>query len=333
MSDVYDYGENDRIKSKISVFNRSRGAIGPKPTIKIPSIQNFTDFVKSQKNSVDVLKVFSSVPNKEYEEVFNSFHNGHSEYRIYVKPSPVTTKNPMDHFDKVKFFRKMFPRFARNILSLKDDILSDEEIANMLKDDGYSIVTIHDLNCVNENRIMEEYSKNIAQIERTEERIFNLVKNDNLREFMREMPKSFAFGRELFEYLHTRIKAVSNKKKSRGSNSSSNSHQLLSDPAIIANTMKSNSDAGIVGAITNHSGISESNKSSFEGFTVKNSGTENNIREKYIAGDLFKVGDTVISEGDHKTGKITVLGTNYVIIKTENGDTQRKWIKDIKKKS
>jgi hypothetical protein len=50
-------------------------------------------------------------------------------------------------------------------------------------------------------------------------------------------------------------------------------------------------------------------------------------REIYIQGRLHAVGDVVeIVEG---IGEIEVLGSNYVIVKTESGNKYRKWVSDI----
>lgn len=52
----------------------------------------------------------------------------------------------------------------------------------------------------------------------------------------------------------------------------------------------------------------------------------NPLREKYISGDLFEVGDIVESNGEHY--EILSLGTNYVSV-VKDGTISRKWLSEV----
>jgi|TARA_E500000305_G_C3992033_1_gene222502 hypothetical protein len=53
------------------------------------------------------------------------------------------------------------------------------------------------------------------------------------------------------------------------------------------------------------------------------------LREKYINGDLFNVGDLVKSKVTEQIGKIIRRGTNYLICVTEDNIMFKPWIKDV----
>jgi hypothetical protein len=55
---------------------------------------------------------------------------------------------------------------------------------------------------------------------------------------------------------------------------------------------------------------------------------ENTLRESYVSGNLFKVGDVVTY--DNVNEEITNLGPNYVTTIDSNGAIHRRWLKDVK---
>lgn len=57
--------------------------------------------------------------------------------------------------------------------------------------------------------------------------------------------------------------------------------------------------------------------------------SEQELREKYISGEIFKEGDTVESLINGMVGKIIRRGTNHLICVNESGDMFKSWIKDV----
>lgn len=57
---------------------------------------------------------------------------------------------------------------------------------------------------------------------------------------------------------------------------------------------------------------------------------EHELREKYISGKIFNVGDIVESTITNMTGKIIRRGTNYLICVTEDNIMFKSWLKDLK---
>lgn len=57
---------------------------------------------------------------------------------------------------------------------------------------------------------------------------------------------------------------------------------------------------------------------------------EQELREKYIAGEIFNEGQFVESIVSGKIGKIIRKGTNYLICVTEQDEMFKSWIKDVR---
>jgi hypothetical protein len=55
----------------------------------------------------------------------------------------------------------------------------------------------------------------------------------------------------------------------------------------------------------------------------------NETREQYLNGDLFSVGDIVLDKKERTLHEIVNLGTNYVTVVDETGQTSKKWITDL----
>ena len=58
-------------------------------------------------------------------------------------------------------------------------------------------------------------------------------------------------------------------------------------------------------------------------------GKLNELRENYVKGSLYEIGDTVVIKESEEVGIITVLGSNYVIIETNDKKKVRKWFDAI----
>ena len=57
-------------------------------------------------------------------------------------------------------------------------------------------------------------------------------------------------------------------------------------------------------------------------------GKLNELRENYVQGNLYEIGDTVVIKSTEEIGIVSVLGSNYVVVET-NGKRVRKWLQDI----
>jgi len=52
-------------------------------------------------------------------------------------------------------------------------------------------------------------------------------------------------------------------------------------------------------------------------------------REQYVKGDLFQIGDIIEIKETKTLATITKLGTNYLIVESEEGIVNTKWLHDV----
>ena len=57
--------------------------------------------------------------------------------------------------------------------------------------------------------------------------------------------------------------------------------------------------------------------------------SQEELREKYVNGDIFKVGDIVENTKNSKVGEIIRRGTNHLICVTEEKEMFKSWITDV----
>ena len=57
-------------------------------------------------------------------------------------------------------------------------------------------------------------------------------------------------------------------------------------------------------------------------------GKLNEMRENYVKGGLYEIGDTVVIKSTEEVGVVSVLGSNYVVVETKD-KRLRKWLQDI----
>ena len=65
-----------------------------------------------------------------------------------------------------------------------------------------------------------------------------------------------------------------------------------------------------------------------ESFEINISNNQNELREKYFKGEIFKVGTTV--KDDKGVYEVMDRGTNYITVINENGELSKKWLDSVK---
>ena len=57
--------------------------------------------------------------------------------------------------------------------------------------------------------------------------------------------------------------------------------------------------------------------------------THSELREKYLSGDLFFVGEIVLDIDEKTIHEVVSLGSNYLTVVNESGDISKKWLTDV----
>ena len=228
---------------------------------------------------------------------------GNNPYFIYLTQSVDNKKNPVDYKQKVKIARKMFPRHARKIM-IDNKIKSIFDLLVKLHNSGY---------------------KNISMV----------VGSDRVNEFDILLKKyNGKKGRHgLYNFRSINVISAGDRDPD-AEGASGMSASKMRDAAKAGEFAKfgqglpknySNADAKqLFNAVRKGMGLKE--QSDYKKHVQLNTVSE--TREAYVNGDLFKWGDKVIIKESNVVGKVTHLGSNYVIVESIEGE-RRYWLDAI----
>ena len=272
------------------------------------SIAKFKQFLINEEKKVYFTFGRMNPPTRGHEKLLETLgaKAGKHPIRVFLSQSYDKKKNPLLYENKIKYARKSFPRFARSIVKTPD-VKNFLEAATSLYDEGFKKVVM----VVGEDRKME----------------FDLKLNEY-------NGKKGSHGFYLFES----ISVVSAGQRDPDSDTVSGvSSSKLREAAHEGNFIKFSQ--GISKSLTNpetkklfneiRSGLGLSEMRDFKNDIKMDPLSE--AREKYIKGELFEPGDTVIIKKTEEVAEVTMLGTNYVIVEAADGRRLRKWLNDVEK--
>ena len=230
---------------------------------------------------------------------------GKNPYRIFLSQTQDSKKNPLGYAEKIKLARKMFPKHARSIM-LDKKVKTVFNAVQKLYDEGYKNVVM----VVGEDRVRE----------------FDILLN-------KYNGKKGPHGIYSFSRLNS-VSAGSRDPDSEGVDgmSASKMRKAASDKDFTAFSQGlpktvSNADAkSLYNKIRSAMGLKE--QSEFKNHVQLKPVSD--VREDYIQGNLYQVGDTVVIKETDEIVEIKRLGTNYVIVE-KDGSMFRKWLESIEK--
>ena len=262
-------------------------------------MKSFTQFV-SDLTPKDVVFVFErfNPPTIAHEKLLEQVAEtaSGSAYRIYSSHFEDAKKNPLKLEEKVKWMRKMFPKYARNVMS--DDVNSVFSICSKLYEQGFTRVTmmtessrvlefealLNGHNGVQTNDGFYNFKEGVkvvgcenSSLQLSESAMHTAAKSNDLESFAKNLPSSFQDHEELFN------------------------------------------------AVRNGMGLKESRN--FRKHIQLESVSDR--REAYVSGDLFEVGNEVVIKESEELGKITHCGSNYLIVELNDGKKVRKWLSAV----
>lgn len=228
---------------------------------------------------------------------------GNNPFRIYLTQSEDKNKNPIPFAQKVKFARKGFPQYARQIIM-------DRKIKTLL------------------DAAASFYNEGFK-------RIVIVAGSDRIREYDVLLNKYNGKKSKHGFYNFERISVLSAGKRdpeSKGvegvSGTKLRGYAENGDFTKFAQLMPkklSNADAkAVYNSVRKGLGLKEEKNFKNHVQLEKVSDT----REAYVTGNLYDVGDLVAIKENDEVGEIKVLGSNYVIVES-SGRTLRKWLDAI----
>lgn len=226
---------------------------------------------------------------------------GKNPYKVYLSQSQDSAKNPLSYSDKIKNVRKMFPKHARSVMVAKDVHTALDVVVSLYKQGFRKIVMI-----VGSDRVMEfetlltKYNGKDARhgfYNFEDIKVASAGERDPDAEGVEGMSASklrgFAKDNDFVKFSQGIPTTVSNK----------DARKLFND-------------------VRKGMGLSE--ETSFKNHIQL--APVNDIRENFVKGKLFGIGDKVIINKTNQQATVTVLGANYVIVETANGTKCRQWL-------
>ena len=229
-----------------------------------------------------------------------------NDYFVFVSQTQDKKKNPLNYNSKVKHIRKMFPRHARRVM-INKKIRTVFDAATFLYDKGYKSIVM-------------------------------TVGSDRVREFETLLNKYNGQKGQHGFYNFQSISISSAGARDPDSEgiagmSASKMRQFASDNDFASfsqglSSNMSNKDAKkLFMDVRDGMGLKEE--------TVFKRHVElepvSDIREEFVKGNLFDLGDTVVLKKSDEMGTIVHLGTNYVVVQIDEERTVRKWIDDVQR--
>lgn len=260
---------------------------------------------EKQNEPADVTIAFGrfNPPTVGHEKLLNKVRSvaGKGEYVIYPSRSNDPKKNPLDPDTKISYMQAMFPKHAERI--------------------------------VNDPKAKTIFDVLKAHYENGAKSVNIVVGADRLKEFENLANK---YNGTLYEF--DKINVVSAGER----DAESEGVEGMSASKLRAHAAKGEYDdfrKGIPKALSDDDaeklyttlrqsmGINENRKVQI--WKIAPKFDEKNLRENYISGKIFRIGDTIVNDNTGLVGKILRTGANYIIAVTEESIMFKSWIRDI----
>ena len=227
------------------------------------------------------------------------------DIKIYPSRTVDPKKNPLDPNKKVSFMKKMFPEF-------KDNIINDEEMKSIFNvlisanEEGYNNVNI----VVGSDRQAE--FENLAQKYNGD--LYNF---DQIRVISAGVRDADAEGVEGMSASKMRKAVVDD--------------DFASFRRGTPKTLSDGETQSLFNAVRQGMGVKKQKvkKESYSLWEIAPKYDMRNLRENYVMGKIFRIGDNVQNLNTGLVGEVIRRGTNHLICVTEEGYMFKSWIKDV----
>ena len=269
-------------------------------------INSFKSYLVEESKSVYFTFGRMNPPTIGHEKLMRSLSekSGKNPYRVYLSQSQDKKKNPLSFTEKVKYARKMFPKHARQIMADRK-IKNVFDVASKLYSEGY---------------------KNVSLV----------VGSDRLNEFKILLDKyNGKKGRHGF-YNFEKINVISAGERDPDADgatgmSASKMRQAVEQKDFtkfsqgLPRNMSNAEAKKLYNSVRMGMGLKE--QKIFQNLIQLEKLSD--IREAYVKGMIFNIGDQVIVKENDEVTKVIRKGPNYVIVENSNGHHLRKWLHDI----
>ena len=225
------------------------------------------------------------------------------DLKIYPSRTQDPKKNPLDPDMKISFMKKMFPDYSENIVN-DDEMKSIFNVLTTAGEQGYKNVNI----IVGSDRQSE--FENLAQKYNGELYNFELI-----RVISAGVRDADADGVEGMSASKMRKAVVDG--------------DFDSFRKGTPKDLDDGDTQALFNAVRTGMGVKKMKKESYELWEIAPRYDQRTLREHYLTGNLFKIGDIVENLNTGLIGKIMRRGTNYLICVTEQDNMFKSWIRDV----
>jgi hypothetical protein len=233
-------------------------------------------------------------PTKAHKNLLNTLKQSASGGNFYIFPSRAQDgkKNPLSADVKIDFMKAMFPEYADKIID-SEEFKTIFDVLSFLNQEGYSTVNI------------------VCGSERCSE-IDNLAKKQN---------------GQLYNFSSINVISSGPKDPDAQENSSVARKAAASgDFETFKKSMPTGVQPKLIKQLFSELGGSLEVKETWQ---ISPDLDPKGLRENYVFGNLYKVGDVIESCNTGLRGEIIRHGANHLICVTEGGIMFKSWIKDI----
>jgi len=270
-------------------------------------INYFSQFLVEEEKTLYLVWGRMNPPTAGHEKLLDFLKSkaGRNPFRIYLTQSEDKNKNPIPFVEKVKFARKGFPQYARQIM-LDKKLKTIFDAMTSFYNEGFRRITV----VAGSDRVTEyDITLNKYNGKKGRHGFYNFEKITVLNAGDRD-PESKG------------VEGVSGTKL-RGYAENGNFTQFMQ----YMPKKLSNADAKkVFNAVRKGLGLKEEKE--FRNHIQLQPVSD--LRESYVDGKLFNVGDQVVMKENGEIGTVKRLGSNYVIVEG-SGNQYRKWLDSVEK--
>jgi hypothetical protein len=230
---------------------------------------------------------------------------GNNPFRIYLTQTHDNSKNPIPFVDKVKYARKGFPQYARQIMMNKK-LRTIFDAMTSFYEEGFKRVVI----IAGEDRIREyDITLNKYNGKKGKHGFYNFERITVLNAGKRDPDSKGVEG-----VSGTKLRGFAE------------NGDFTSFSQYMPKKLSNADTRAVYNAVRKGLGLKEEKE--FKNHVQLEKVSD--IRESYVGGTLFDVGDEVVITDSGIVGRIKHLGSNYVIVESK-GETWRKWLTAVEK--
>jgi hypothetical protein len=268
-------------------------------------ISSFSSFLVEEEKTLYFVWGRMNPPTAGHEKLLDFLKQkaGNNPFRIYLTQSEDKTKNPIPFVQKVKFARKGFPQYARQIM-LDRKLKTIFDAMASFHNEGFRRVVV----IAGEDRVREyDITLNKYNGKKGRHGLYNFEKITVMSAGKRDPESKGVEG-----VSGTKLRGYAEKGDFSKFSQFMPKRLSNADTKAVYNAVRRGIGLQAVKEFKNHVQLDPVSET----------------REAYISGDLYSVGDKVVFKENDVVGTVSYLGTNYVIVESA-GVQKRCWLDSI----